>query len=177
MPRGWGRPSRYLVSGCIPAVVNSTWSPSGGTSELPGITWWPRSPKNSRKVRVVSVTFMALVPSGFRHRKGPAGAATIVRALANHSRSPARNFVRSGSGSRRADSSRGSAGETDVHVFTVSPVHGPGQRDLPPLNEGRLAVAADQDDGEPAHQLGGPNRASAAAAVGLSGSDGNRRAW
>ena len=29
------------------------------TSELLGTTGWPRSPKNSRKVRIVSVTFMA----------------------------------------------------------------------------------------------------------------------
>ena len=35
-PSGCGRPAGTGVSGCMPEVVNSTGSPGGGTSELPG---------------------------------------------------------------------------------------------------------------------------------------------
>ena len=76
---------------------------------------------------------------GFRHQKGTAGAAMTTRALANRSRSPARNIVRSGSGNRRADSSHGRAGEADLHLSTVGPAGGPAERINQPAVRSRMS--------------------------------------
>src|ERR1700761_3373949 len=67
-PDGWAAPAKYGISGCMPALVNSTVA-SAGNNEAPSMWACARSVKKSMKVRrIESESSMEATPRGREER-------------------------------------------------------------------------------------------------------------